>query len=112
MDNFENKANNFCFIPCELQNIKTRESDFKYKLISWYNEKITMHIDKHNESEEKNDDDNSVLGHLSRCIKTDNICVWNLESNKLTNHEILNKRLELLDFKRNQLCDLENSVMN
>ena len=34
MDNIENKANNSCFIPCELQNTTTRESDFKYKLIS------------------------------------------------------------------------------
>ena len=51
MDNFENKANNSCFIPFEFQNTKTRESDFKYKLISWYNKKIIMHIDKHNESE-------------------------------------------------------------
>ena len=32
-----------------------------------------MHINKHNEFEEKNDDDNSVLGHLSRCIKIENI---------------------------------------
>ena len=33
-----------------------------------------MHIDKHNESEEKNDD-NSVLCHLFYCIKTYNIWI-------------------------------------